>query len=393
MTDFLLITNEEQLEQFEQETKGIDRVCFDTEFVGEKRYQTLICLIQLSTSRGNYLLDPLSLPHVDPLLDILTNPEILKITHAGENDYRLFYQQYGILPSNVFDTQIAAGLLGYRYPSGLAKIVSSELGVSLKKGFAVTDWEARPFSNKQLSYALDDVIILEPLWQSIKGKLEKDGRMDWCNEECNRLGTAAYYYQHPHHEALSSNLMLSLRTREQVFLLRLFDWRRREAKRLDHSRNMILPNKLISQIVKAMRGGPSALKENRRIPDYVVRKFSKPFYQMYEAEPTAEERAILKLLPIKPDEDARDEILLELLYLLMKYRCLEDGVAHTLVMPRNAIRRMKNDPAVLESMLGSGWRRELLGKEFVAWLSHYDALELSIDGGEIGIKVPNSLEQ
>lgn len=390
MIPYELIENPAQLEEFARATQGIDWLCFDTEFVGEKRFQTLICLVQVTCERGNYLLDPLKLPHMRPLLDLLQDPKVLKITHAGENDYRLFYQQYGVLPINTFDTQIAAGLLGHRYPSGLAKIVSTELGQTLKKGFAVTDWEARPFSKKQLDYALEDVVVLVPLWRQMEQKLRDRNRWDWAREECGRMEKEDFYYQDPHHEALNSNLILSLKTREQVFLLRLFAWRREEAQRLDHSKNMVLPQKLIAQIVRAIRGGKQALLENRRIPDHLVRKHGKTLEDLYERPVEPEERAVLKRLPSPPDEDARDEMLLELLYLLMKYRCLEEGIAHALVMPRNAIRRMKNDPEVLEDMLGSGWRSELLGRDFVNWLEHYDSLELSIDGGQIAIKVPST---
>lgn len=388
MTAYQLIENQQQLDRFAEETRHVEWLGFDTEFVGEKRYTTLICLIQVTCPTGNYLLDSIKLPNIQPLLDLIVRPDVLKITHAGENDYRLLYQQYGVLPQNVFDTQMAAAMIGYHYPTGLAKIVSGELGISLAKGYAVTDWEARPFTQRQLDYALEDVIILRPLWLSIQTKLETKGRLTWALEECRQLETEDYYKQDPYHEALTSNLITSLNTREQIFLLRLLQWRREEAERLDHSKNMVLQTKLIGPIVKGIKGGKQAMSDNRRMPDYISRKYADKWIKMYEAPATDEERAVLKRLPSSPNEDARDEILLELLYLLMKYRCIEEGISHALVMPRSAIRRMKNDPAVLDSLLGSGWRRELLGNEFVEWLHYYDKLDLVITGGQIGIKMP-----
>jgi len=390
LVNYQLLENERQLDRFFQDTRGAEWIGFDTEFVGEKRFKTLICLIQVTCAAGNYLLDPLRLPHLDPFLDLVVDPDILKITHAGENDYRLLYQQYDVLPTNTFDTQIAAGMMGYHYPSGLAKIVSGELNINLGKGFAVTDWEARPFSQRQLDYALEDVVILEPLWRKFTQKLTDSNRLDWALEECKRLESADYYYQDPYHEALTSNLITSLKPKEQIFLLRLFKWRRDEAERLDVSKNMVLQAKLIGQIVKAIRGGRQALQENRRLPDFISRKYAELWTNMYEDPAIAEEREILKRLPAPINEDARDEVLLELLYLLMKYRCLDEEVSHALVMPRNAIRRMKNDPEVLDSILGSGWRRQLLGKEYVDWLVHYENLGLSIEGGSIAIKMPLS---
>jgi len=385
--DYKLVETEAQLDRFFDDVQGIEWLCFDTEFVGEKRYVTLICLIQVNCAKGNYLLDSLKLPHLEPLFKLLEDPSILKITHAGENDYRLLYKQYNVLPKNTFDTQLAAGLIGYRYPSGLSKLVSGELGVNLRKGYAVTDWSARPFSKRQLDYALDDVIILEPLWKSLKQKLEEAGRLDWALEACQQMEDAAYYYQDPDHEALTSNLIISQKKREQVFLIRLYAWRNAEAKRKDYSKNMVLPTKLIGQIVKAMRSGKQGLLDNRRIPDYITRKYADVFVGFYQKPITEAEEAILQRLPIATKDDTRDEILLELLYLLMKYRAIEEEVSHALVMPRNAIKRMKNDPDVLQSILGSGWRKELLGEDFVNWLKNYDKLELSIEGGQIAIRI------
>lgn len=389
MAKYTLIENAQQLDRFHQDLSKADWLCFDTEFVGEKRFKTLICLIQVTAETGNYLLDPLRLPHFDPLLDLIQDPNVLKVTHAGENDYRLIYQQHDVLPRNVFDTQIAAGLLGYHYPSGLSKIVSGELNIRLRKGFAVTDWEARPFSQKQLDYALEDVVILKPLWEKLDQGLRKHNRLAWAEEECSQLEDPDFYYQDPHHEALNSNLITSLKEKEQIFLIRLFQWRRQEAERRDESKNRILQTKLISQIVKAIRGGEQGLKENRRIPDFLFRKYGQTWLKLHAQPATEEEKAVLKRLPSAPNEDTRDEILLELLYLLMKYRCLDENVSHSLVMPRNAIRRMKNDPKVLEKILGSGWRRELLGNDFVDWLKHYDSLDLQITGGQIGIRMPS----
>ncbi|MEZ4985677.1 MAG: hypothetical protein R2795_11680 [Saprospiraceae bacterium] len=212
-----------------------------------------------------------------------------------------------------------------------------------------------------------------------------NNRLDWALEECKQLETEQYYYQDPHHEALTSNLITSLNTKEQVFLLRLLQWRRQEAERQDYSKNMVLQSNLISQIVKTIKGGKQAMMENRRIPDFISRKYADNWSKLFQEPATEEEKAVLKRLPSAPNEDARDEILLELLYLLMKYRCIDEQISHALVMPRSAIRRMKNDPDVLESILGSGWRRALLGDDFVEWLHHYDSLDLKILGGRIDI--------
>lgn len=158
-------------------------MCFDTEFVGEKRFETLLCLIQVVTSEGVYIIDPLVINDISPFLTLLERQDILKITHAGENDYRVFYNSYGILPKNAFDTQIAARFIGYSYPISFVKLVERELGMVLDKTYTVADWESRPLNEDQILYALNDVIPLPKLWQQMDKKVKELERTDWLKEE------------------------------------------------------------------------------------------------------------------------------------------------------------------------------------------------------------------
>ncbi|KAA3621203.1 MAG: ribonuclease D, partial [Bacteroidetes bacterium] len=169
--DFIFIEDEGALYDFYEQNKNVAWLGFDTEFVGEKRFFTRLCLVQVSTPNGHYIIDPFKVDDLQPFSDMLENPDILKITHAGDNDYRLMNSLYGTVPQNIFDTQIAAGFVGYRYPLSYGKLVEGETGRRLKKGFAVTDWERRPLGKKQLDYALLDVLPLFNLWRSLHGKL------------------------------------------------------------------------------------------------------------------------------------------------------------------------------------------------------------------------------
>ncbi len=383
--DYTLVDDTKSLEEFERATRGLTWLAFDTEFIGEKRYQTLLCLIQVACEAGIYLLDPLRLPDIDPLLTLIEDPKVRKITHAGDNDYRLLYSLYGTVPKNVFDTQVSGGFVGYRYPTSFSKLVEAELGIRLKKGYAVTDWEQRPFRTKQLTYALEDVTPLYDLYQSLMKKLEDVNRADWAMEECAIWTSEDYYIRSPYHEALNSKLIQNLKSREQIFLIRLLEWRRSRAEEKNYSKEMILPTKVISQIVKSVRSGRDALTENRRIPGNTVKRYADLFVRLYEEPATEEERAVLKKIPRHVSETEREDMLMELLYLLMKYRSQEENISHQLVMPRNAIRKMKDDPEVRQLMLGDGWRRELLGEQFSSWLEDFDRLQVKINGGKIEI--------
>jgi ribonuclease D len=384
--DYTFIKTFAELEAFADKCRDIEWMGFDTEFIGEKRYYTLLCLIQISCEHGYYLLDPIAVENLDPFLDILEDPEVVKITHAGDNDYRLMNKQFDCIPKNVFDTQVAAGFIGHRYPMSFAKLVEAETGAMLAKGSAVTDWSKRPMSPKQIKYALNDVIFLRELYDKIMAKLADNGRQEWALEECAAMTSEDYYYRDPNHEFLNSNIARSSRTKDRAFLIRLYEWRRSTAEQKNYSKEMILQSKLISQLTRGVRGGLSSMLENRRLPQSTVKRYGQFFVDMYEREATDEELEVAKSIQRGSQEEEEDDMLIELLYLIMKYRANEVEISHALVMPRNAIKRMKQDPEALSTILGIGWRKKLLGPDFVGWLSNFDNLKLKIEGGKISLE-------
>ena len=384
--DYALLDTQKGLDDFYQANKDIAWMGFDTEFIGEKRYHTLMCLIQISTVNGYYLLDPIAVKDLTPFLRLVESPDIVTVTHAGDNDYRLLYRSHGTIPKNVFDTQVAAAFCGHRYPISFAKLVEAETGNSVGKGYAVTDWSQRPMSEKQIKYALYDVVYLRELYDLITSKLEKNGRLAWALEECALMTEEEYYYREPHHELLTSNIAKSSRTKEKVFLLRLYEWRRSLAEKRNYSKEMILPKKIIGQLVRGVKGGKESMTQNRRLPGKTVQRYGDLFVKFYNDPASDEEMEVVKQIQRNQHEDEDDDMIVELLYLLMKYRASEADISHALVMPRNAIRRMKQDAAVRRSIMGSGWRRELLGDDFVEWLKHFDELKLTIEGGKIALR-------
>jgi ribonuclease D len=381
--DYTFIKTYDELTAFAEDNRGIDWMGFDTEFIGEKRYHTLLCLIQISTDKGYYLLDPISVDNLDPFIDMLEDPAIIKITHAGDNDYRLLYNEFECIPQNVFDTQVAAGFIGHRYPMSFGKLVEVETGDELGKGYAVTDWSQRPMSPKQIKYALNDVIYLRELYDKICAQLDANGRKTWAFEECAEMTKEAYYYRDPNHEFLNSNIARSSRTKERIFLMRLYEWRRSTAEQKDYSKEMILPGKLISQLTRGVMGGLPSMLENRRLPQSTIKRYGQLFVDMYNLEATEEETAIAKSVQRGSQEDEEDDMIIELLYLIMKHRASEAEISHSLVMPRNAIKRMKHDSDARDAILGSGWRSELLGPDFINWLNNFSELKLKIEGGSI----------
>lgn len=379
--NFIFIDTEEMFADFKAQHQSVEWIGFDTEFIGEKRFYTELCVLQVSSEKGIFIIDYLKIKNIDFLLELIENPEILKITHAGENDYRLLFNQYDILPKNVVDVQILAAFLGYNYPSSFGKLVSGELNIHLNKGFTVTDWTKRPLSPKQLKYAARDVLYLEDMWKTMKAKLEKLGRLEWAIEECERITKRDYYHTHPDKEFFDSNLRPNLNQPEEIFLLRFLRWRRAEAARLNHSKAMIFPSKNIAMLTRAVGGGRQSLLQNRRLSDRFVKKMGNLVLELYEAEPTEEELSLIGNKSSRKEVEPRQELLTKILDQMIHLRCMDEKMAHEMVIPRSIMKKLKEDPIAFDDRLETGWRKAFLGQGLIDWLRNRSQLNLTfIDG-------------
>jgi ribonuclease D len=352
---------------------------FDTEFVGEKTYVPLLCLLQIVSEQEILLVDVLRIKNLDAFLVLLKQPEILKITHAGDNDYRLLYQLYGVVPVNTFDTQIAAGFVGYNYPAGFARIVERELSVTLAKSHTVADWEARPIDPKALEYAIEDVKYLPALHHRLTGKLKRRHRETWTQEENKKWETESFYVADPYREVLAGDFVYQLDFRDRIFLLRLYAWRREKAAAANVPKDAILQSKHISTVVKSMRHGVQSFRNNRTLPENVWKKHQSDWEKMYKAPATEAERAWLQALPAPAPDDPEKEWTMELLYHFIKKQCLEHEISAALLFPRGDFNKLKTGNDFDESLL-QGWRAELLGANLVQWLKKAAEMQVRWEG-------------
>ena len=160
---------------------------FDTEFVGEDTYDPSLCLLQVSTPDALFLIDPLSAGPLDAFWQLLVEPSRTVVVHAGREETRLCQRLSGKTPTNWFDLQIAAGLVGYNYPLGHGPLVYQVLGRQLDKHDTLTEWRHRPLSPSQLRYAFDDVRYLLPIWRKLDMQLTELGRREWAQQEFARF--------------------------------------------------------------------------------------------------------------------------------------------------------------------------------------------------------------
>lgn len=380
--NYTLIETKEALQDFYDANKQAEWLALDTEFIGERRYETLLCLIQVATPNGFYLIDPLKMSDIQLFLDLVEDENILKLTHAGENDYRLLNLYWGTIPRNLFDTQIAAGFVGHGYPTSYSKLVEKELNIGLDKGYAATDWEARPLKKKQLEYALSDVLHLFKLYENLKKTLIKSGRFEWVESEMKKWESPAYYERDPHREALMNTLMQSIKQHKQIFLLRLYEWRRTEAQKQNHSKEMVLPAKYIAPILRGIDAGKQALLDSRIIPNRLIEQNWGTFQELYKEPIKSEELDILKRLPPTVKEDPKKDISMELLHVLVKFKCMDSGIAPSLVLNKSDL-TYAQPGAELFSTESNDWRSEFLGEAMIKWLNNRGELAVIMDANKV----------
>jgi ribonuclease D len=357
-----LLEEQQAFNQVMQDLSKASWIGFDTEFVGEKTYTPVLCLIQIVSTTDIYLVDTLRIKDLSLFLNIIEDPEVLKITHAGDNDYRLLNTLYGTIPSNTFDTQIAAGFVGYNYPAGFGKIVEKELRLTLAKSHTVANWEARPIDKKALNYAIEDVKYLPALHEKLTAKLQRKNRESWSREENRKWENAAFYEPDPHKELLSNDLIHQLDFNDKIKLMRLINWRREKAIRNNIPKEMALQIKYVSPIVRASRDGQNGFKANRILPEGVWRKYIQEWLELFSQPASKEETDFIKSLPKPIPEDPAYEWTMELLYHLVKKQCLDEEISAALLFPKGDFNRLKSGSADFDESLLEGWRSKLMGQ-------------------------------
>jgi ribonuclease D len=377
--DWTLIETPEQLEQFYQQNKSAPWLAFDTEFIPERYYHNKLCLISVATPNGNYVIDVIKNPSIKPFIKLLESPEILKITHAGENDYQILLIDYKVRPRNIFDTQLAYGFIHYEYPMGLQFLVERELRQYITKVELRSDWERRPLAHKQLNYAVSDVAYLFPLMKVIEEKLSKEGKLDWAKEECRR-------WEHPDTFQVNpidyyNNLPLrNLSKKQKLFLIRLHNWRKKEARHTNRPTTGIIKTRFLKTIVKGIAGGKNALFSDRTLPQGILKQNWHYFQQLYQQEASSEEQELLIQLPdeqyIPPDR----QVVSEMLHQLIKMKAAHRSVSPNLIIPKKDINKMKSDPHYFPTFLEQGWRKKLLGQGLLEWIKKRNTIDAQMDG-------------
>jgi ribonuclease D len=348
------------------------RFAIDTEFMSEGRYRALLCLVQVGvddpggdgTARTT-LIDPLAQNDGDAaaLGQLLADPEIEVVVHAGRQDMAILRRVWQVDPTNVFDTQIAAGFAGAGAQMGYGNLLGSILGLRVGKSASFTRWDARPLTDEQLSYAAEDVAHLLQLSDELERRLTESGRLEWAREECRRLESATDE-RDPETAWERLPRIGQLDPRSRAVAQALAAWRERTASTEDRPVGSVLQDPTLVELAKRHPSELRGLEHIRGLHPSQVKKRGAAIIEAIEsgleAEPIPREH-------VRGRSDPGDAPLISLAEALLRARAMTAGLAYELLASRaeleqivSAARRGEPEPNVRTL---SGWRRELVGDD------------------------------
>ena len=357
--------------------RATGRLGIDTEFMGEGRYKSQLCLVQVAVEREGdpdevdvAVFDPLTgdLDH-EPLADLLADPAVEIVMHACRQDVALLRRTWRTEITNLFDTQVAAGFAGLRAQLGYEPLLNEVLGVRLRKSASFTRWDARPLSEEQVSYAREDVLHLLQLSAALQGRLEELGRLEWAREECRALesisderATEEIFERLPRVNGLDPG--------QRAVAHELVEWREEVAREQDRPVGSILGDAPLVEIAKRRPKSLERLEQIRGLNEGTLRRRGKAL--LAAVERGRERQGIPSDGVRPPSAQPEDAPLIALSEALVRTRSLESGLAYELIAARadlqrivTAVRDSAPEPDVRTLQ---GWRRAVVGEELLELL-------------------------
>ena len=359
-----LIGTQDRFDELCDEIASAGIVAFDTEFVSESYYKPKLCLVQLATPEGAYLVDPLAVPDLSSWWSLMADDETTIVVHGGREEIRFCQRFTGAMPRRLIDVQVAEGLLSRGYPLAYKNIVSKVIGKTVGSHETRSDWERRPLATKQLEYAVEDVDFLLEIWSRQERSLKKLDRIDWAYAEFDRLiDTVQQEQDREGWRRLSGVQKFS--AKEQVVARALYEWRDRTAERHDRPARVLFRDDMLLELVKRQ---PKSVHEMN-----LTRGMQRRDYQSH-AEEIIDVIRNAQSLPTDQwpqsgsgrSSPPLDDVLSKLLSLALANRCADMNLSMSLVGTMSDIDELIRWH-VLDGQKGAlpklmdGWRAEVCG--------------------------------
>ncbi|MBQ6390544.1 MAG: ribonuclease D [Eggerthellaceae bacterium] len=377
----MYIASQQELEAFVERAGSSSVLAVDTEFLREKTYYPKLCLMQLATDDEIAIVDPFEVEDLKVLAPLFENEEIVKVFHAGHQDIEIIIYDIGCVPRPIFDTQVAAALLGQAQQIGYSSLVHSLCGVKLKKTDSFKDWSARPLSESQINYAKDDVVYLPKMYKSMKDTLTEKGRMSWLDAEFEEMTDPATYIADERERFRRLKHFTQLSRRQMAAAREIAAWREIEARKRNVPRKWVITDE---QIVEACKREPRTIDELFMVRGMRERLTTRDARDIIELAVAALDSApdtwpeVPNSSKSEPNVDAQVDLLMS----IVRIRATEYGVAvPTLASHSDLVEVARGHRKGIDLL--KGWRRELVGAELVDFME--GRLTLSIKNGKVSI--------
>lgn len=357
-----VISDTASLAAFCQRLSSEPFITIDTEFLRDKTYWPVLCLVQMAGPNEAAAIDALADGlDLQPLFDLLANEAVIKVFHAARQDVEIFVRMTGKVPTPLVDTQVVAMVCGFGDAASYETLATKLAGARIDKSSRFTDWSHRPLTEKQLSYALSDVTYLRTVYEKLHAKVAKSGRAHWVEDEMAILNDPNTYRANP------ENAWMRLKTRSDkprflAVLKEIAAWREREAQARDLPRNRLVKDETLLEIAAHPPKDVDALSRCRGLS----RSFAEG--KLGDGVLAAVKRGLDMPESEAPRLDPRPDIppglgpIIELLRVLLKFHCDENEVAQKLIANSGDLEALAaNDQADIPAL--KGWRRELFGEE------------------------------
>jgi ribonuclease D len=362
-----LLTTAAELDELIEHLRSVGRFAYDSEFIGELTYHPKLCVLQVASAERVALIDPLADIDLTPFWELLADPAVEKIVHAGDQDIEPVVRHLGRSPANFFDTQIAAGFCGLPYPVSLSKLVGELTGAKLGKGLTFTHWDQRPLSAMQLRYAADDVRFLPAVRAELGRRLDANGHAVWAREECEALCEPSQYRFDPDTQYLRVKGAGSLQPRNLAVLRELTVWRDGAARKHDLPPRAFLKDEILVDLSRNPAKSVDKLDRVRGLP--------RPVEQAHGAEIVeATQRAWstpASNLPaqrgseLSPTERFRSDALWAAAQAICVGNQLDPAVVTSRQEMSDFYLAIASNGDLSDLRLMKGWRREALGEPLV----------------------------
>jgi ribonuclease D len=354
-------------------------VTVDTEFLRETTYYPLLCVAQMATADEAVVIDALANDlSFDPFFELMANEQVTKVFHAARQDIEIMWHRAKLIPRPIFDTQVAAMVLGYGDSISYDQLVQRITGDMLDKSHRFTDWSRRPLAPAQVAYAISDVTHLRDVYLSLSADLLKRGRTEWVDEEMEVLTSPQTYRMEP--ETAWERLKTRVRKpRELAVLIEVAAWREREAQSRDVPRGRVLKDDALGDIATHAPTTPERLASLRSLPRGFER--SKWGADILEAVKRGLARDPAGLPPLERQrQNVNGSATVELLKVLLRMTSERFGVAAKVIATVDDLERIAGDDHAEVAAL-RGWRREMFGERAIALKRGH--LALAVEKGRV----------